>query len=71
VLSFSEAISSELKGTGITVTALCPGTADTGYKVAAALNNSNLFKGSLIATSKEVAEYCSKSMTKGKTVVIK
>jgi short-subunit dehydrogenase len=29
VLSFSEALSEELKGTGVTVTALCPGLTDT------------------------------------------
>ena len=31
VLSFSEAIGSELEGTGVTVTALCPGPTATGF----------------------------------------
>ena len=69
VLSFSEAIANEVKGTGVTVTALCPGATATGFKTAASLDNSSLFKGS-IATSKSVAEYGYKSMMKGKTVVI-
>lgn len=69
VLSFSEAIANEVKGTGVTVTALCPGATATGFKTAASLDNSNLFKGS-IATSKSVAEYGYNSMMKGKTVVI-
>ena len=69
VLSFSEAIANEVKGTGVTVTALCPGATATGFKTAASLDNSNLFKGT-IATSKSVAEYGYKSMMKGKTVVI-
>lgn len=69
VLSFSEAIANEVKGTGVTVTALCPGATATGFKTAASLDNSNLFKGA-VASSKSVAEYGYKSMMKGKTVVI-
>ena len=70
VLSFSEAIANELKGTGVTVTALCPGATETGFKAAASLDNSNLFKGNQIATSKEVAEFGYHKMMQGKTVVI-
>lgn len=69
VLSFSEAIANELKGTDVTVTALCPGATATGFKTAASLDNSNLFKGT-IATSKSVADFGYKAMMKGKTVVI-
>lgn len=32
VLSFSEAVGNELKGTGVTVTALCPGPTPTGFQ---------------------------------------
>lgn len=70
VLSFSEAIANEAKGTGVTVTALCPGPTDTGFKAASALDRSSLFKGSQIAPSKEVAEFGYKSMMKGKTVAV-
>ena len=70
VLSFSEAIAYELKGTGVTVTALCPGATETGFKAAAALDKSSLFKGNAIAGSREVAEFGYKAMMKGKTVVI-
>jgi len=70
VLSFSEAIANELKGTGVTVTALCPGATETGFKTAASLDSSNLFKGSGIAGPKEVAEFGYRAMMKGKTVVV-
>ena len=70
VLSFSEAIANELKNTGVTVTILCPGATATGFKVAAVLDDSNLFKGNQIATSKDVAEFGYNKMMKGKIVVI-
>ena len=70
VLSFSEAIANELKGTGVTVTVLCPGATATGFKAASSLGESNLFKGNQIATSKEVAEFGYTKMMEGKTVVI-
>ena len=69
VLSFSEALANELKGTGVTVTALCPGATATGFKSTASLDNSALFKGK-VANSKSVAEFGYKAMMKGKSVVI-
>ena len=69
VLSFTEALANEVKNSGVTVTALCPGATATGFQTAAALDSSNLFKGS-VAGSKQVAEYGYKAMMKGKTVVV-
>ncbi|HWK32027.1 MAG TPA: SDR family oxidoreductase, partial [Terriglobales bacterium] len=43
VLSFSEALWEELDGTGVTVTALCPGAAQTGFAARAGMLNSKLF----------------------------
>jgi short-subunit dehydrogenase len=38
VLSFSDALSSELRGSGVTLTTLCPGTVKTGFQARAGQN---------------------------------
>jgi uncharacterized protein len=70
VLHFSEAIANELKGTGVTVTALCPGATESGFQTAAAMEESKLVKGKKLPTSEEVAKYGYKAMMKGKTVAV-
>ena len=45
VVSFSHAIASELKGTGVTVTVLCPGPTRTEFASAAGIEDSQLFRG--------------------------
>ena len=70
VLSFTEAVSNEVINKGITITALCPGATETGFKAAGAMNESNLFKGKKLPSAKNVAEYGYTSMIKGKTVAI-
>jgi short-subunit dehydrogenase len=37
-LSFSDALSSELRGTGVTMTTLCPGTVKTAFQARAGQN---------------------------------
>jgi len=69
VLSFSEALSEELSGTGISVTALCPGPTETGFSKAADADSSGLFSGSL-PTAKDVAVYGYSSMKNGKVVAV-
>jgi uncharacterized protein len=70
VLHFSEAISNELEGTGITVTALCPGATESDFQNKAAMQESKLVKGKKLPTSAEVAAYGYKAMMKGKVVAI-
>lgn len=44
VISFSEAIANELKGTGISVSCLCPGATATEFAARAGMEKSRLFK---------------------------
>ena len=70
VLSFTEAVNNELKGSGVTMTALCPGPTTTGFEKAAAMGESNLFKGPTVASAKSVAQYGYKAMMAGKVVAV-
>lgn len=70
VLSFSEAISRELKGTGVTVTALCPGPTKTNFQDAANLGMSGLFVNLQVADAKSVAEFGYKKIKKGKVIAV-
>ena len=70
VLSFSEALNSELDKTGVSVTALCPGPTLSGFQEAASVKGVKLFEHKGLPTSAQVAEYGYKAMIKGKTVAI-
>jgi len=70
VLSFSEAIGSELEGTGVTVTALCPGPTATGFQARTKLEKSRLFKSMKVMDARTVAEAGHRALMAGKPVVI-
>lgn len=70
VLSFTEAIANEVEGTGVTVTALCPGPTKSGFQKAANVESSKRLNAKSIPDSKAVAEYGYKAMMKGKRVAI-
>ena len=70
VLSFSEAIANELSGSGVTVTALCPGPTQSGFQNTAGMGEANLFKGPTVADSVSVAEAGYRAMMKGERVHI-
>lgn len=69
VLSLSEAIANECEGTGVVVSALCPGPTETGFVAAAGMGESKLFeRGAMDART--VAEIGYRGMLEGKTIVI-
>jgi uncharacterized protein len=70
VLHFSEAINNELKGSGISVTALCPGPTESGFQAAADLAESKLVKGKKLPSAAAVASYGFNALMSGKAVAI-
>ena len=70
VLSFSQALTRELKGTGVKVTALCPGPIRTNFDNAADLGESGLFKNLKVWAPDKVASFGYKKMKKGKSLCI-
>lgn len=69
VLYLSEGMREELKGTGVTVTALCPGATRTNFAKRADIEDIKLFKGRLLEPS-TVAKIGYKALMKNKSVVI-
>src|ERR1041385_8369898 len=70
VLSLSESLATELKDSGVTLTALCPGATDTDFFEKADMVNTRIFqKGNLMAPH-DVAEAAYKALMNGDRVVI-
>jgi short-subunit dehydrogenase len=72
VLSFTEAIADELHGTGIIVTALCPGPTATDFQRRAHVEHIRLMKSSPMGmmTASEVARIGYRGFLEGKVIVI-
>jgi short-subunit dehydrogenase len=69
VLSFSQALAEELRNTGVTVTALCPGPTKTEFAAAAEIESTRLFE-KVVADAAGVAEFGYDAMMKGHRVAI-
>jgi hypothetical protein len=70
VLSLSEGIAEELRGTGVTVTALCPGPTASGFQAGAAMGESRLVKGRKLPTAAHVARAGLKAMNEGRAILV-
>ncbi len=68
VLSFSEAIAEELDGTGVTVTALCPGATETEFAVRGEIEDVNLFQNMMSAADVAKAGY--RAMKNNRRVIV-
>src|SRR3954453_16288258 len=73
VLSYGRAVSGELRGTGVTVTVLCPGPVDTGFGEAAGFTKEeadNALPKVMWLPAAQVARQAVEGMDKGTLVVI-
>jgi short-subunit dehydrogenase len=69
VLSFSEALAVELKPSGVTVTALCPGATASGFQERANVGNIRIVQRGLMSAA-EVAEQGYRALMAGKAVAV-
>lgn len=70
VLHFSEAIAEELVGSGVTITALCPGPTESNFWRSAGKTSGLSFVPGSMPSSRVVAEYGYLAMMKGKRVAV-
>lgn len=69
VLSFSEAIAAEVAGSGVKVSALCPGPTESGFQQRAAMEDSKLVQGGLMDAA-AVAQRGYQGLMRGQRVVV-
>jgi hypothetical protein len=70
VVSFSRSIARELRGSGVTVTALSPGPTESSFEERSGANRSNLYKYVPSMTAEAVARAGYDGMKRGSAVVI-
>jgi short-subunit dehydrogenase len=69
VLSFTEALAEEVRGSGVRVSCLAPGATDTGFAASADMLGTRLFRQGAMDVAR-VARAGHDGMRRGKTLVI-
>lgn len=69
VISFSQAVFEELRGTGVTVTCFCPGASDTGFAERANTGETLLFKLP-VSRARDMAAAGYRAMQRGKLLLV-
>ncbi len=70
VLSFTEALAEELRGTGVKVSCLCPGPVKTNFQKRAYLEGTAMINSPLMVDVQEVARVGYEGLKQGKRIVI-
>jgi short-subunit dehydrogenase len=70
VISFSEALAEELRGSGVSVTVLCPGPTRTEFQTVAGMESARLFRMPGVMDAAPVARAGYRGMMRGKRMVI-
>jgi len=70
VLSFGRAIAHELRGTGVTITTLCPGATTSEFAQVANMQGSAIFEGPTVMTAAEVARQGYAALKAGRSQII-
>ncbi|HOJ77373.1 MAG TPA: SDR family oxidoreductase [Bacillota bacterium] len=69
VLSFSESLSKDLEGTGVTVTAICPGATATEFAAKAEILNTRIF-ATMVMKPDKVARIGYRALQSGRRIVV-
>lgn len=70
VVSFTEALAHELKGTGVRVTCYCPGATHTEFAARAGNAKTRLFQRPGVAQASDVAAHAYRAMMKGRVLAV-